>query len=452
MAAETHDGGLAMALSKTLFSLLFLSVAAGGACSASKGDTGNGTQPGMNGQASMPQFGTGATNPFLPPPGPNGAGGGGPIFGGGLSGSGTQVLPGPDGGACPAIKQTPETITVYRDASVTDTITTYKPVALFIMQDRSSSMITGMPAPASAQSWDNSTAAITAFVNDPATAGIDVGLGTFPVGPNNTFDCTTGNDCGTPVVPIGPLPQNGNAMVQAMQAQRPANNLLAPAFTPTECALRGMINQCLTFMAQSPTGEQCVAILVTDGTPTQCDQNQTNLQAIVADGHAKGVTTFTLGLPGADLNALNALANAGGTNASIDVSGGAQAFIAALNNIRQAVAVTTTTVVSTPMVISTPLPCQWKIPPIQGAGQTFDAAKVNVQFTPSGAPAATQFGYVNSPADCARASGDAWYYDNPNAPTQVIACPQTCNGTLKNSAGAQVEVLFGCARKPADIH
>ena len=131
---------------------------------------------------------------------------------------------------------------------------------------------------------------------------------------------------------------------------------------------------------------------------------------------------------------------------------GADSFINALNNIRQAIAVTTTTVVSTPMVIATPLPCQWKIPPIQGAGQRFDPTKVNVQFTPPGAPAATQFGYVASPADCARVTGDAWYYDNANAPTQVIACPQTCNGTLKNSAGAQVEVLFGCARKPADIH
>jgi hypothetical protein len=397
------------------------------------GGAGTGSMPG-GGQAGQTPFGGGTGfpgNPGLP-----GAGGGGPVFNPG-------TVHKPDGGVCNAITQTPETVVVYKDASFTDTITTYKPVALFIMQDRSSSMVTGMPAPASAQSWDNSTGAITAFVNDPRVAGIDIGLGTFPSGPNNTYDCNTGSDCGTPVVPIAALPNNGGAMINAMQSQRPSNGgLLNPAFTPTECGLRGMINTCLQFMAQSPVGEQCVAILVTDGTPTQCSQDQTVLQKIVADGHAAGVTTFTLGLPGSDLNALNALAAAGGTNAAIDVSGGSQAFIDALNNIRQAVAVTTTTSVTTTSVVSTPLPCKWKIPPVQ-APQVFDPKKVNVQFTPPGG-AIQQFGHVDTAADCARVGGDAWYYDNNAAPTQVLACPQSCSGTLKNSAGAQVQVLLGC--------
>jgi hypothetical protein len=264
LAAETHGGGLAMALSKTLFSLLFMSaVVVGGACSASKGETGNGTQPGMNGQASIPQFGVGATNPFLPPPGPNGAGGGGPIFGGGLSGSGMQALPGADGGLCPAIKQTPETITVYRDASVTDTITTYKPVCLFIMQDRSSSMVGVSGDP---QSWNNSTAAITAFVNDPRSAGIDIGLGVFPpmqfADLINQGDCATGSDCGQQLVPIAALPGNGQAMINGYNTANPGAGG-GIFLTPTECALRGMINNALSFMAQSPIGEQCVAILVT---------------------------------------------------------------------------------------------------------------------------------------------------------------------------------------------
>lgn len=440
-----------MAISKShLAGLAVVGGLAVGACSASKDSTGEqgllgiaGPGQGGQGQAAAPSFGAAAGFPVNP--GASGAGGSsGPIFNGG-----TQPVHKPDGGICNAIRETPETITIYKDATVTDTVTNYKPVALFIMQDRSSSMVTGMPAPASAQSWDNSTGAITAFVNDPATAGIDIGLGTFPYGPNNTADCNTGSDCGTPVVPIAPLPGNGNAMIQAMQAQRPANGLL-PALTPTECGLRGMINQCLSFMANSPTGEQCVAILVTDGTPTQCSTDATVLQQIVADGHSKGVTTFTLGLPGADLNALNALANAGGTNAAIDVAGGSQAFIAALNNIRQAVAVTTRTVITTPMVISSPLPCQWKIPPVQ-APQVFDPNKVNVQFTPPGG-AVRQFGHVQSIGDCGRVNGDAWYYDDNANPTQVLVCPQTCDGTLKQSAGAQVEVLLGCDTIPALFH
>jgi hypothetical protein len=370
----------------------------------------------------------------------------------GTSGTGGGVVfnPGNTGGsrapssdACPAIRQKPEQIIVYRDATVTDTITTYKPVALFIMQDRSGSMVTGFPPPADPNNWNNSTAAITAFVNDPQTAGILIGLGTFPYGPNNTADCTGGSDCGTPVVPIAPLPQNGNAMIQAMNAQQPSNPI---ALTPIECGLRGMINECLRFMAGAPNGEQCVAILVTDGTPTQCDGNQANLQAIIADGKNKGVLTFALGLPGADLNQLNGFANAGGTGQAIDVGGGAQNFINALNNIRQKVTVTSTQVISTPMTIATPLPCSWTIPPAP-AGTTFDKDKVNVQFTPPGATVPVDFGRVNDEGQCGQTTQDAWYYDNPASPTKVLACPHTCNGTLHNSAGAEVAVLFGCDSK-----
>jgi len=382
-------------------------------------------------------------------------------FGTSLGGTATRpvTLNGPDG-SCTAISQAPEQIVVYKDASVTDVVTdvvtdtitttsvTATPVAVFIMQDRSGSMITGFPPPASAMSWDNSTAAITAFVNDPASAGIDIGLGTFPAGAANTADCSAGSDCGNPVVPIAPLPGNASAMIQAMQKQRPTSGF---ALTPTECGLRGMVNECLTY--QATHGETCVGILVTDGTPTQCDTNENDLVRVIADGKAKGVATYTLGLPGADLSVLNQYAVAGGTTAAIDVSAGADAFINALQSIRKQVVVTeshtttshvshpVTTVVSTPMVISKALDCQWKIPP-PPAGQTLDPSKVNLQMT-NAAGVATRYGHVASVADCARAV-DGWYYDNPSNPTQVLVCPNTCE-TLKAAVGARVDLLFGCA-------
>jgi hypothetical protein len=73
---------------------------------------------------------------------------------------------------------------------------------------------------------------------------------------------------------------------------------------------------------------------------------------------------------------------------------------------------------------------------------------VNVTFTPSGGSAQT-FGYV-AQADCAKAPGDAWYYDDPNNPTQVFACPQTCD-MLKANIGT-VNVEFGCARQDVTIN
>jgi hypothetical protein len=203
------------------------------------------------------------------------------------------------------------------------------------------------------------------------------------------------------------------------------------SLTPTECGLIGMITHCQDWQRQ--TGEQCVAILVTDGNPTLCNGDVNALARIVADGKANGVTTFVIGLPGSNARVLDPLAQAGGSGASIDVSGGVAAFIAALNSIRGSV------------TIGTALPCQWKIPPPPAGGQ-FDPLKVNVQFTPQGGQP-QNFGYVVQ-ADCARAS-NAWYFDDANNPTQVLACPSTC-ATLEASVGAEVFVSFGCARAPAD--
>jgi hypothetical protein len=350
-----------------------------------------------------------------------GGGGAGPSFGGALMGTaGDPVLDLSSGGTATSadsgtscgIRQKPEEVFVY------------SPVALYLMQDISSSMVGTLGDP---NSWPNSMTSVTSFVQDPSSAGLDVGLAVF--GDLATSAMCDGSDCGKPVVEIGPLPANAQAIVSGMQSKTP------PAccnFTPTECALRGMINHCLEW--KQKTNEQCAAILVTDGAPSTCELNADNLAKIVADGKAQGVSTFTLGLPGSNIAFLDQLAQAGGSGKAVDVSGGSAAFIAALNAIRNKVS------------IGTPLPCAWKIPP-PPQGQVFDAQKVNVSFVPKGG-ASQDFGYVTQ-ADCARAT-NAWYFDDPNAPTQVLACPTTCD-MLKAATGAEVNVAFGCARKPARL-
>ncbi len=399
------------------------------ACSASTGNpVGTGVGPFSSGGA----VGTGgATGVGSTPPSPSATanqGAGGFIS---LNSGGGPTMRDTDS-SCHPVSTTPETIVV------TDSSTA--PVAMFIMQDRSSSMVLGGNG-ASAMSWDNSAAAVTAFVSDPASQGIDVGLGTFPVGASNTFDCNTGSDCGTPVVPIAAL--TGSASTGNAPPIISAYGMLKPqrqgsiAFTPTECALRGMINTCLLYMSQSASSEKCVAVLVTDGTPTQCNGDETFLTQIIADGFARGVETFTLGLPGSDLNVLNQYAKAGGSNAAIDVSGGSQAFVAALNAIRGKV--------QSVMTIKTPLRCQWKIPAPDPGEPPLDPTQVNVQFTlPSGTP--TQFGHLTSLGACP-ATGNGWYYDNETNPTQVILCPATCD-SVKNVDSARIDILFHCPTKP----
>jgi uncharacterized protein YegL len=323
------------------------------------------------------------------------------------------------------------------------------------MQDRSSSTVTGNPAPASPDSWKNSTDAVTAFVKDPMSVGLDIGLGVFPPMSNGTGDCNTGSDCGMPVVPIASLPNNATNIVNAYQTATPPANGLIPLFTPTECALRGMINTCLQYMAASPSGEKCVAVLVTDGTPTTCSTDEAALTQIIADGKTKGVDTYTLGLPGADTNILDQYAMAGGTMKSIDVTGGAQAFVQALNSIRGKVSHQTSRTVTMTKVVQTPLKCQWKIPAPKSMDEPpLDPKRVNVQFTAPGMPGML-FGHVPCDGQCSATTppascppnGLAWYYDDEKTPTQVFLCPSTCNA-IKNVLDVRVDLQFHCPQKP----
>jgi len=49
------------------------------------------------------------------------------------------------------------------------------------------------------------------------------------------------------------------------------------------------------------------------------------------------------------------------------------------------------------------------------------------------------------PDDCALAPG--WYYDDPDLPTTIQACPQTC-ATMQQAESASVQIDIGCAHKP----
>jgi hypothetical protein len=204
-------------------------------------------------------------------------------------------------------------------------------LAMFIMMDRSTSMITA-PMGETVDSWAMATEGITDFVKETKSQGVDIGMGTFPVGSSNTSNCADGSDCGTPVVPIALLRDNGEPMIDAMIAQKPQSQSIA--LTPTECALRGMINRCLQFTSASAVGEPCVGVLVTDGAATQCDTVQQDLEAIIFDGKQKGVDTYVIGLTTTEFTALNGYAQAGGTGTAFDGYAGLSGVRDALEKIR----------------------------------------------------------------------------------------------------------------------
>ena len=336
---------------------------------------------------------------------------------------------------------------IFVDATVTDTITTYSPVALYIMLDRSGSMVTGFPT-GTAQSWPNATSALTAFVNDPSSQTLDVGLGFFPP-LTGAGDCP-GTQCEIPAVDIGPAPQTGPQIISAMKNDAPQ----ALNFTPTECALRGMEAECEDYMKKA-SGEPCVVVFITDGDPDQCDGNTTDLAAIVASGLTAGVKTFTIKLDGvSDPTFLDSLAQAGGTGQAIDVSAngtsaaGATDIINALKTIRQKT--TTSSSHQVTRTVTKPLDCQWTIPPAP-PGQTLNPNEVNLTLSSNGTT--STFGHlspaagaaaVNPAVDCNSVTGNAWYYSPTEAnPTEIFVCPQTCT-TLKADTGGIVNIQFGC--------
>lgn len=393
----------------------------------SAGGSGNGT-----GTGSTPGSGsnTGSGNA--------GSGSGGIMFGnGGTGSSGTAA----DSSACQPIVSQPEQRVTYVDATVTDTIYTYSPVAIYIMQDRSSSMV-GYLGTGDPNSWPNSQAAVGAFVDDPNSSGLLVGLGAFPPYPSNDGSSNCAVNCDTPIVPIAALPGNAAALKNAYTTASPANTFL-PLFTPTECGLNGMIDACNAFRQQPQNaGIECVGLLITDGQPTECNGDINYLSGLLSTAATNGMKTFVLGLPGSNITTLNQFAQAGGTGTAIDLTGGTSvtAIIDALNTIRTKVAsAVSSQVVTTQSVISTPLPCEWNIQ------STIDRTMTNLEYKSATVTTPETLGHIKDDLVTSCGTEDAWYYDvpAPGTPTRILLCPATCD-KVKADTTPTMSLIFGC--------
>ncbi len=327
-----------------------------------------------------------------------------------------------------------------------------QPLDMYIMLDQSGSMGT---ASGSGTYWSEVTGALSAFMAQPATAGIGVGIQYFPIetGLQCPLACFTDLDCGvmcgpcfgavpqfnfpgfclnagasscnvadyaTPEVPIQVLPGAASAINASMAAHSPSGN------TPTSAALDGAISYARSHASATP-GHVVIAVLATDGDPTDCDTNLNNIQAIAANGLAgsPSILTFVIGV-GSALQNLNAIAQAGGSGQAfiVDTSQNVeQQFLDALNQIK-----------------GSALGCTYAIP-LPSSGQP-DYDHVNVEFTPSGGSPQT-IPFVGSQAACP-GDGNGWYYDDPQSPTQIILCDGICQTVSGDDMGS-IKIRLGCA-------
>jgi hypothetical protein len=283
-----------------------------------------------------------------------------------------------------------------------------QPLDVYVMLDQSLSML--------GPKWTGVTGAINSFVMQPLS-GVSVGIQYFAL---NGVSCTA-SDYATPEVEIAPLPGVASKISASLAAHTPST------VTPTLAAEQGAVQHAQDW-AKAHAGHAVVVVLATDGDPDSCNILPDPVTP-VAQAAAAGVSgtpkilTFVIGV-GTDTANLNAIAQAGGTNAAyiVDTNMNVDSqFLAALNKIR-----------------GSALGCQYKIP-APTTGGTVDFTKVNVQFTTTGGNK-TVFPQVPDKSHCP-SSGNAWYYDNPSAPTQIVLCTTSC-GTV--TTGGEVDVLTGC--------
>jgi len=96
------------------------------------------------------------------------------------------------------------------------------------------------------------------------------------------------------------------------------------------------------------------------------------------------------------------------------------------------------------VVISASLPCFYALP-APPAGETFNPAEVNVVFTSSGG-GEESFPRAIDPSRCTDSAGApvrAWYYDDNDAPTQILLCPAACDLVESDTAG-RMNIALGC--------
>jgi Mg-chelatase subunit ChlD len=365
----------------------------------------------------------------------------------------------PDATCAATSAEAPKVVVTKENVVETVTMTT-KPVAIYLMLDRSSSMVglCGNGPPCNAQSWNQATGAISAFLRDPASADLKVALGYFPpltayTDKSATSPLCMGTSCAAATVSVRRAADNAAVITDSLNAAVPSTDLLRTTYTPTECGLRGITSFCAAHRAANP-GETCVGVLITDGAPTECNTNTAMLKAVAAASSAD-TRIFTLGMTGADFTFLDEIAAGGKTDCTpmgtattppvnaCDVSSGQAAFIAALNAIRETVVMKESHIETHTETKEEPLECEWKLPE-PPEEMKFEKDNVNVTFSATGKDPTT-IGRVKSEEECTK-HPEGWRYDSEDDPKKVLACPGACE-TIKTSPGAKISIEFGCKGK-----
>jgi hypothetical protein len=277
--------------------------------------------------------------------------------------------------------------------------------------------------------WEPVVAATRAFLEDPASAGLQASLTVFPNDEEEDERCDAERYT-EPDVSMRELPSS--AFGEALDAIREED---WRGGTPTLAVVDGVLSY-IEEQAEEQPGRYAF-VLVTDGYPQGCDDDEDDIEEVaeLVGAVAGEVPTFVLGIKNPELtdedgeeapdtvSDLQSIAVAGGTETAYLIDTGdptqtSSAFGQAVDRIRGAA-----------------ISCNIAIPEPPGT-RTFEKDKVIVSYA-SGATT-TELSYD---PECGRES--AWHYDDLDDPTAVVLCEDAC-AQIQSDPNATLQVAFTC--------
>jgi hypothetical protein len=214
-----------------------------------------------------------------------------------------------------------------------------------------------------------------------------------------------------------------------------------PASTfPVLPALQGAIAHCRV-RARSPehaNTKQVVFLIIADGNVNPvCAYTPEQLNEVAEQGFGgqPSIETYVFGLeavsfldPALLQALLEQVAQQGGTRSPYMFNLGANADLA--DKMAEA------------RDTAKPSPCDFEYPTWYQGGGPGNPDWVTLQYTHSGG-STVRVPRVDDRLAC-EPGRDGWYFDDPSAPSRVIACGQTCD-TLTAEPAPQTRIIVGCA-------
>lgn len=364
---------------------------------------------------SMPACGSDDDSVFKDGAGSIGGGDGGPGSSGGtgIGSSGTSGGGGPGGldgdGACAA-----------KNADGTRA-----PAYLFFILDQSLSMASSKEE--KAKRWTPITQALTAFIKDPASEGIQAGLELFPAVSGDAA-CLKDSYASSEEKMDVRMTTLGAGAVTKFSSVWPETPTITK--TPTKAVIQAM-GPIADDWAKKHTDGKTAIVLLTDGYPQGCPSTPDDIDEVATEikKYSNTVPVYVIGVSDKkdNLKDLQKLADAGKTKLTlVDTSDPAKtqkAFLDRINEIR-----------------STTLSCDVTLPPAPD-GMELDLMKINVTFTLADGTKQP----LTYDENCTDGTGRSWHFDSVTAPTKISLCAMTCD-VYERQPTSKVTVEFGCQR------